>query len=54
VRVMPLSPEQEALCRRLEEVDQSDAARLIRQLAHETDDLCDRLNRSYLLVREHT
>jgi hypothetical protein len=49
---MPLTPEQEALCERLENVESmSTAAALIRQQAHEIDDLWDRLSRAYALVR---
>ena len=49
---MPLSPEQEALCERLENGESTPtAAALIRQQAHEIDDLWDRLSRSYALVR---
>ena len=52
---MPLSPEQEVLCERLErgEPDPS-AAALIRQQAHEIDDLWDRLSRAYALVRDES
>jgi hypothetical protein len=49
---MTLSPEQEALCERLEKGESTpDAAALIRQQAHEIDDLWDRLSRAYALVR---
>ena len=50
---MPLSPEQEALCERLEKGESTpNAAALIRQQAHEIDDLWDRLlSRAYALVR---
>ena len=49
---MPLSPEQEALCERLEKGESTPtAATLIRQQAHEIDDLWDRLSRAYALVR---
>jgi hypothetical protein len=42
---MPLSPEQEALCERLEKGESTPtAAALIRQQAHEIDDLWDRLS----------
>ena len=42
---MPLSPEQEALCERLEKGESTpNAATLIRQQAHEIDDLWDRLS----------
>jgi Flp pilus assembly protein TadB len=46
---MPLSPEQEALCERLEKGESTpNAAALIRQQAHEIDDLWDRLlSRAY-------
>jgi DNA polymerase III delta subunit len=49
---MPLSFEQEELCRRLEtgRPDPS-AAALIRQQAREIDELWDRLRRAYLAVR---
>ena len=50
---MPLSPEQEALCERLEKGESTPtAATLIRQQAHEIDDLWDRLSRAYALVRQ--
>jgi hypothetical protein len=49
---VPLSPEQEALCERLEKGESSaTAASLIRQQAHEIDDLWDRLSHAYALVR---
>jgi len=48
---MPLSPEQEALCDDLEHGGEPAAAALIRQQAHEIDDLWDRLSRAYALVR---
>ena len=52
---MPLSPEQEALCERLANVESmSTAAALIRQQAHEIDDLWDRLSRAYALVRRES
>ena len=52
---MPLSPEQEALCERLENGESTPtAAALIRQQAHEIDDLWDRLSRAYALVRRET
>jgi hypothetical protein len=52
---MPLSPEQEALCERLEEGESTPtAATLIRQQAHEIDDLWDRLSRAYALVRNES
>ncbi len=55
IDAMPLSPEQEAICERLEsgEPDPS-AAALIRQQAHEIDDLWDRLSRAYALVRHES
>ena len=50
---MPLSPEQEALCERLEKGESTPtAAMLIRQQAREIDDLWDRLSRAYALVRQ--
>ena len=50
---MPLSPEQEALCERLEKGESTPtAATLIRQQAREIDDLWDRLSRAYALVRQ--
>ena len=51
---MPLSPEQEALCERLEKGESTpNAAALIRQQAHEIDDLWDRLlSRAYALFAE--
>jgi hypothetical protein len=52
---MPLSPEQEALCERLEKGESTPAAAaLIRQQANEIDDLWDRLSRAYALVREES
>ena len=52
---MPLSPEQEALCERLEKGESTrTAATLIRQQAHEIDDLWDRLSRAYALVRRES
>ena len=49
---MPLSPEHEAICERLEKGESTpDAAALIRQQAHEIDDLWDWLSRAYALVR---
>jgi hypothetical protein len=52
---MPLSPEQEALCERLEKGESTPAAAaLVRQQAHEIDDLWDRLSRAYALVREES
>ena len=50
---MPLSPEQEILCERLEKGEPDPrAAALIRQQAREIDDLWDRLSRAYALVRQ--
>ena len=50
--VMPLSSEQEALCRRLEMGrPEPSAAALIRQQAHDIDELWDRLSRAYLAIR---
>jgi hypothetical protein len=52
---MPLSPEQEALCERLEKGESTPtAATLIRQQAREIDDLWDRLSRAYALVRQES
>ena len=52
---MPLSPEQEALCERLEKGESTHtAATLIRQQAREIDDLWDRLSRAYALVRQES
>jgi hypothetical protein len=52
IDTMPLSPEQEALCERLKKGESTPtAAALIRQQAHEIDDLWDRLSRAYALVR---
>ena len=52
---MPLSPEQEALCERLEKRESTPtAATLIRQQAREIDDLWDRLSRAYALVRQES
>jgi rubrerythrin len=52
---MPLSPEQEAVCERLEKGESTpNAAALIRQQAHEIDDLWDRLSRAYALVRDES
>jgi hypothetical protein len=49
---MPLSSEQEALCRRLEMGRaEPNAAALIRQQAREIDELWDRLSRAYAVVR---
>ena len=48
-----ISPEQEAVCERLEKGESTpNAAALIRQQAHEIDDLWDRLSRAYALVRD--
>jgi hypothetical protein len=45
---MPLSPEQEALCERLEKGESTPtAATLIRQQVRDIDDLWDRLSRAY-------
>jgi hypothetical protein len=50
--VMPLSSEQEELCRRLEMGQpEPSAAALIRQQARDIDELLDRLSRAYLAVR---
>jgi hypothetical protein len=55
IDAMPLSPEQEALCERLEKGESNPiAAALIRQQAHEIDDLGDRLSRAYALVRKES
>ena len=53
---MPLSPEQEVLCDRLEKGESTPAAAaLIRQQqGHEIDDLWDRLSRAYALVRHES
>ena len=52
---MPLSPEQEALCERLEKGESTpNAAALIRQQARQIDDLWDRLSRAYALVRRES
>ena len=49
---MPLSFEQEELCRRLEMGSpEPSAAALIRQQARDIDELWDRLSRAYLAVR---
>jgi hypothetical protein len=48
---MPLSPEQEALCQRVEKGEpEPGAAVLILQQAQEIDALWDRLSRAYALV----
>ena len=50
---MPLSPEQEILCERLEKGEPDPrGGTLIRQQAREIDDLWDRLSRAYALVRQ--
>jgi hypothetical protein len=55
IDAMPLSPEQEALCERLEKGESTPtAAALIRRQAHEIDDLWDRLSRAYALVRNES
>jgi hypothetical protein len=52
---MPLSPEQEVLCDRLQKAESTPAAAaLIRQQGHEIDDLWDRLSRAYALVRHES
>src|SRR4051812_7315740 len=52
---MPLPPEQEALCERLEKGESTPtAATLIQQQAQESDDLWDRLSRAYALVRQES
>ena len=52
---MPLSPEQEALCERVEKGEpEPGAAALIRQQAQEIDALWDRLSHAYALVRRET
>jgi hypothetical protein len=52
---MPLSPEQEAICERLEKGESiPDAAALIRHQAHEIDDLWHRLSRAYALLRQES
>jgi hypothetical protein len=52
---MPLSPEEEVLCEGLEKGEPNPrAAALIRQQAHEIDDLWDRLSRAYALVRQES
>jgi hypothetical protein len=49
---MPLSSEQEALCRRLEMgKPEPSAGALIRRQAREIDDLWDRLSRAYVAIR---
>ena len=55
VDAMPLSPEQELICERLEDgVADPHAAALIRQQAQEIDDLWDQLSRAYALVRRES
>ena len=50
---MPLSPEQKALCERVEKGEpEPGAGALIRQQAQEIDALWDRLSRAYALRRE--
>ena len=50
--MMPLTSEQEELCRRLEMGrPEPSAAALIRQQASDIDELWDRLSRAYLAVR---
>ena len=52
---MLLSPEQEALCERVEKgVPGPGTAALIRQQAQEIDALWDRLSRAYALVRRES
>jgi hypothetical protein len=52
---MPLSPEQEVICERLDKGESDPrAAALIRQQAHEIDDLWDRLSHAYALVRRES
>ena len=52
---MPLSPEQETICERLDDGEADPrAATLIRQQAREIDDLWDRLSRAYALVRQES
>ena len=52
---MPLSPEQELICERLEDGEADPrAAALIRQQAQEIDDLWDQLSRAYALVRRES
>ena len=52
---MPLSPEEEILCERLEKGEpDSRAAALVRQQAHDIDDLWDRLSHAYALVRRES
>jgi len=52
---MPLSPEQETLCERVEKGEpEPSAAALIRQQAQEIDALWDHLSHAYVLVRRGT
>jgi hypothetical protein len=52
---MPLSPKQEVICERLDKgKPEPRAAALIRQQAHEIDDLGDRLSHAYALVRRES
>ena len=52
---MPLSPEQEALCERVEKGEpEPGAGALIRQQPQEIDALWDRLSRAYALVRRES
>ena len=52
---MPLSPEQDILCERLEKGEPDPrAAALIRQQAREIDDLWEHLSRAYALVRQES
>ena len=52
---MPLSPDEDALCERLEKGEPvPSAAALIREQAQEIDDLWDRLSGAYALVRNES
>jgi hypothetical protein len=52
---VPLSPEQEVVCERVEKGEpEPRAAALIRQQAKEIDDLWDRLSHAYALVRRES
>ena len=52
---MPLSPEQESICERLEDGETDPrAAAFIRQQAQELDNLWDRLSRAYAVVRRES
>ena len=52
---MPLSPEQEALCERLEKGESTPtAATVIRRQAREIEGLWDRLSRAYALIRQES